>query len=60
MIFSVEVMFLCNDALLNIGINILDSPLIPQPLLPQEKGRNIRFIVPLSCGRGARGEGLAL
>jgi hypothetical protein len=39
------------------GVNILDAPLNPQSLLPQEKGRNIRFLVPLSCGRGARGEG---
>ncbi|OIP69147.1 MAG: hypothetical protein AUK48_14930 [Oscillatoriales cyanobacterium CG2_30_44_21] len=43
----------------NQGVNILDTPLIPQPLLPREKGRNIKFLVPLSCGRGARGEGEA-
>jgi len=41
-------------------------PLIPQPsfdklrtsLLPQEKGRKILIFPSLSCGRGARGEGL--
>jgi hypothetical protein len=37
---------------------MLRGTLIPQPLLPQEKGRKTwNFLVPLSCGRGARGEG---
>jgi len=37
----------------------VEPALIPQPLLPQEKGsKNPNyFLVPLSCGRGARGEG---
>jgi hypothetical protein len=37
---------------------MLRRTLIPQPLLPQEKGaKPYYFLVPLSCGRGARGEG---
>jgi hypothetical protein len=38
---------------------MLSGTLIPQPLLPQEKGSKTQyyFLVPLSCGRGARGEG---
>ncbi len=43
------------DSLIIADISEVFKTLTPQPPLPQERGR--QNLVPLSCGRGARGEG---
>jgi len=39
-------------------LNTAKAALTPQPPLPQERGSQNLVLVPLSCGRGAGGEGL--